>query len=226
VKDWQHDPDHRIAGTEHGTLHFADGITTVIADWQAIDDAPDAQGRIYRTIRGWATTWTDPERRPDNSPLPPPLEARFPKGRAQLHRTDLRGQPTLTDREVVCYRTVVTPPYPNTWDHPGLLLSMTWLDRNAHPGGDTTAPAWWPMIHQRIRRHSAVLADLLNDAHPIADGDLLWLRLDAQNAAEVRAANGEKLMARSLRHPGGPRITRRIELGTPAQSLPAPSAAR
>ncbi|WP_327223002.1 hypothetical protein OG229_02340 [Streptomyces platensis] len=117
-------PDHRIAGTEHATLRFADGTETRIADWQIIEDAPTSQGHVYQTLRGWiANTYADTRDQVTH------IVAPAPNGPARLLAAALRGREPLGDLDVDCNITTVGQPYPNTWDHPGYLFEMTWQAR-------------------------------------------------------------------------------------------------
>ena len=198
-------PDHRIGDTEHGTLYFADGTVTVIADWRIIEEAPDPEGRIYRTLRGFTV----------NRPHGPLSETPFPEGETRLARADLRGTP-LVDTDVVCRLTYLTAPEPNTWDHPGYVLSVRWLDRNVNP-------LWWPRVLDSFRENEAEVAGiwkalresddeaekeaaramgeppaeltpLLQRARPVLEGGTLWLGLSAERAREFTQNDGERTL--------------------------------
>ncbi|MFD7667768.1 hypothetical protein [Streptomyces sp. NPDC059788] len=128
MKNWN-TPDHRIADTEHGTLHFTDGVQLVIADWKVTENAPDTDGRVYASVRGWlansgGTGSTD-------DPYTEPLEA----GRARLLRTALRGRPPVEDRDVHLDYYEPGQPSPNIWDHRGLLVTVSWMDRRIDAHG-------------------------------------------------------------------------------------------
>ncbi|WP_327071909.1 hypothetical protein [Kitasatospora sp. NBC_01302] len=117
-------PDHHIADTEHGTLHFADGVQMVIADWEITEDAPDADGRVYAAVRGWLANGGGTGRHGD--PYTQPIAA----GRARLVTTELRGRQAITDRDVHVHFHSPGRPHPNTWDHQGLLVTIEWMDRH------------------------------------------------------------------------------------------------
>ena len=79
MKTWN-TPDHTIADTEHGTLTFTGGTQLVIADWQVTEEAPDSDGRVYATVRGWLVNGGGTGCLED--PYTQPIEA----GRAHLDR--------------------------------------------------------------------------------------------------------------------------------------------
>ena len=171
-------PDHRVGATEHGMLRFADGTVTVIADYKIIEDAPDAYGRIYRTLRGWA--------------IESPSGISFPSGPARLSLADMRGQPLLCDTEVVCERKEIAAPDGSTWDHPGVLLAMTWLDRSVNP-------VWWPCLTRALHTIDNGVASLLEAARPVNDGGTLRLGLPADRTREFTALGGERAVVKALK---------------------------
>ncbi|WP_030997770.1 hypothetical protein [Streptomyces sp. NRRL F-5630] len=122
-------PDHRIADTEHGTLVFEGDAELVLADWQVTEDAPDADGRVYASIRGWLANSGGSGRVRD------PYTQPVADGRARLLHTNLRGLKNVTDRDVHLDYYGVTQPYPNTWDHPGYLTTVSWMDRRLDARG-------------------------------------------------------------------------------------------
>jgi len=122
MKDWN-TPDHHITDTDHGTLHFTDGTRLVIADWQVTENAPDTDGRVYASIRGWLTNGGGTGRPGD--PYTQPIDA----GRARLVHSELRGRQPLSERNVHIDYYTPGQPYPNTWDHPGYLVTVSWMDR-------------------------------------------------------------------------------------------------
>lgn len=122
-------PDHHIAGTDHGTLHFTGDVALVLADWQVTENAPDADGRIYASVRGWLANGTGTGT--VNDPRTEPIEA----GRARLVRSELRGRQALTDLDVHVDYYNPGRPYPNTWDHPGCLVTVSWMDRRVNAAG-------------------------------------------------------------------------------------------
>ncbi|MGW2401766.1 hypothetical protein ACWCYY_34955 [Kitasatospora sp. NPDC001664] len=128
MRSWN-TPDHHIADTEHGTLHFADGVQVVIADWEITEEAPDRDGRVYASVRGWLASSGGSGRIGD--PYTKPIAA----GRAHLVTTELRGRQPIEARDVHIDYTSVGQPYPNTWDHLGLLVSVSWMDRRLDEGG-------------------------------------------------------------------------------------------
>ncbi|MEV6404002.1 hypothetical protein AB0M58_13790 [Streptomyces bobili] len=186
-------PDHRIGHTEHATLRFADGTVTVIADFRIIENAPDAEGRIYRTLHGFTV----------NRPHGPLSDSPFPDGETRLTRADLRGTPPLVDTDVVCTLRHLTAPEPNTWDHPGYRLSVRWLDRNVNP-------AWWPTVLEAVRNKDAetagvlgesdlCVAPVLEQARPALDDEgTLWLGLRAEAAEQFTDAAGEIFLRNAL----------------------------
>ncbi|BBG20710.1 hypothetical protein RVR_P193 (plasmid) [Actinacidiphila reveromycinica] len=107
MKSWN-TPDHRIADTDHGTLHFAGDVTLVLADWQLTENAPDADGRVYASIRGWLANGAG-SGRPDDR-YTQPIQA----GRARLVRSELRGRQALTDLAVHIDYYNPGRPYPKT----------------------------------------------------------------------------------------------------------------
>ncbi|WP_031522599.1 hypothetical protein [Streptomyces sp. NRRL F-5123] len=134
MQDWN-TPDHHIADTDHGILRFAGDVDLVLADWEFTENAPDADGRVYASVRGWLVNGTGTGKVSDR--YTEPLEA----GRARLVRGELRGRQALTDLNVhIGYDTPVQP-YPNTWDHPGCLVTVSWMDRridaDGHPVPET-----------------------------------------------------------------------------------------
>lgn len=141
MKTWN-TPDHHIADTEHGTLTFTDGVTLVIADWQFTENAPDSDGRIYAEVSGWLVNGGGTGRVDD--PHTEPIEA----GRARLVRTELRGRTPLADRDVLVAYYSPGQPYPNTWDHVGTLVTVSWMDRRVDqsgqpiPDGKTGSTEW------------------------------------------------------------------------------------
>ncbi|MGW3491365.1 hypothetical protein [Streptomyces sp. NPDC001054] len=116
-------PHHHITDTEHGTLVFEGDVELILADWQVTENAPDADGRVYASIRGWLANSGGFGRVRD--PYTQPVD----DGRARLLRTSLRGLKSVTDKDVHLDYYGVTQPYPNTWDHPGYLTTVTWMDR-------------------------------------------------------------------------------------------------
>ncbi|MGW2109514.1 hypothetical protein [Streptomyces sp. NPDC001948] len=128
MQDWN-TPDHHIADTEHGTLTFADGITLVIADWEVTENAPDRDGRIYASVCGWLVNGGGTGRVDD--PYTEPIE----DGRARLVRTELRGREPVTDRDVHIDYHLVGRPYPNTWDHRGCQVTVSWMDHRIDAHG-------------------------------------------------------------------------------------------
>ncbi len=128
MRSWN-TPDHRITGTEHGTMHFADGVQAVIADWQITEDAPDHDGRVYASVRGWLANSSGSGRTGD--PYTKPIAA----GRAHLVTTELRGRQPIEARDVHVRFTSPGKPHPNTWDHPGLLVTISWMDRRLDANG-------------------------------------------------------------------------------------------
>ncbi|MDX3232516.1 hypothetical protein [Streptomyces sp. ME19-01-6] len=142
MKSWN-TPDHHIADTEHGTLYFADDVQLVIADWQIRENAPDSDGRVYTSVRGWLMNYSGTGRAGD--PYTEPIEA----GRARLIRTELRGRQPLTDRDVHVDYYTPGQPSPNTWDHPGYLVTVSWMDRRIDQNGqpipeDEIGRTQWP----------------------------------------------------------------------------------
>ncbi|MER6241449.1 hypothetical protein ABT185_36385 [Streptomyces clavifer] len=135
MRSWN-TPDHRIAGTERASLLFADGSESVVADWQLIEDAPDAEGRVYTTLRGWVVNT-----RIDRSGPYARIVDPTPIGEARLVRGQVRGHEPLTDLAVTCDVYTASQPYPNTWDHAGHVASVTWLSRVLEPAADTEQPA-------------------------------------------------------------------------------------
>ncbi|MEU8927360.1 hypothetical protein AB0D10_41660 [Kitasatospora sp. NPDC048545] len=128
MRDWN-TPDHHVADTEHGTLRFADGTQPVIADWQVTEDAPDRDGLVRTSIRGWLTNGSGSGRLDD--PYTKPIKA----GPARLVTTELRGRVPVRDRDVHIGYHHPGKPYPNTWDHVGWLVTVSWNDRLPdHPG--------------------------------------------------------------------------------------------
>ncbi|MGW3308154.1 hypothetical protein ACWDG9_16390 [Streptomyces sp. NPDC001073] len=186
-------PDHRIGDTEHGVLRFADGTVTVIADFRIIENAPDADGRVYRTLHGFTV----------DRPHGPLSDTPFPDGETRLARADLRGTEPLVDTDVVCTLKHLTAPEPNTWDHPGYRLSIRWLDRNVNP-------LWWPNVLEAVRKSDAEtaraldesdigIARVLEQARPSLDGEgTLWLGLQAEAAEQFTAAAGEFFLRSAL----------------------------
>ncbi|MFB7852813.1 hypothetical protein ACFC34_38170 [Streptomyces sp. NPDC056053] len=128
MKSWN-TPDHHIADTEHGTLILADDVTLVIADWEVTENAPDRDGRVYTSVRGWLVNGGGTGRVDD--PYTEPIDA----GRARLVRTELRGREPVTDRDVHIDYHSVGRPYPNTWDHRGCQVTVSWMDRRIDAHG-------------------------------------------------------------------------------------------
>jgi hypothetical protein len=128
MKDWNTD-DHRIADTEHGTLVFLGHTPLVIADWEVTENAPDSDGRIYKSVGGWLANCEGSGRMGD------PYVKPVPAGRAQLLRSELRGQQPIAHRDVHIDYESVSQPYPNTWDHPGYLVTVSWMDRRIDASG-------------------------------------------------------------------------------------------
>ncbi|MGW3077864.1 hypothetical protein [Kitasatospora sp. NPDC001132] len=124
MRDWN-TPDHRIADTEHGTLHFADGIRLVIADWQVTENAPDRDGHVTTEIRGWLANGGG------TGTLDDPYTKPIASGPARLVTTDLRGRRPVADRGVSIRYYQPSRPYPNTWDHRGWLVTVSWSDHRA-----------------------------------------------------------------------------------------------
>ncbi|MFJ1751186.1 hypothetical protein ACIOJD_33900 [Streptomyces sp. NPDC088116] len=121
--------DHTIADTEHGIINFADGLPLVIADWQVTEDAPDRDGRVYASVRGWIVNGGGSGCIDD--PYTEPIEA----GRARLVRSQLRGRPPMADLDVHVDYYAVDRPYPNSWDHRGRQVTVTWMDRRIDAEG-------------------------------------------------------------------------------------------
>lgn len=128
MQDWN-TPDHHIAGTDHGALHFAGDVPLVLADWQVTENAPDADGRVYASIRGWLANGGGSGQADDR--YTEPVQA----GRARLVRSDLRGRQPLTDLDVHVDYYNPGRPYPNTWDHRGCLVTVSWMDRRIDAHG-------------------------------------------------------------------------------------------
>jgi hypothetical protein len=128
MKDWNTD-DHHIADTDHGTLTFEGDVKMVIADWEVTEAAPDTDGRIYKFVEGWVANDTGSGTFDD--PYVKPLDA----GRARLVRSELRGQQPFTDRDAHVAYDNVGRPHPNTWDHPGHLVTISWMDRRIDQNG-------------------------------------------------------------------------------------------
>ncbi|MFF2080618.1 hypothetical protein ACFVXG_38370 [Kitasatospora sp. NPDC058162] len=122
-------PDHHIAGTEYGTLHFSDNVKVVIADWEIAEDAPDSDGRVYASVRGWLANGGGTGRHGD--PYTRPIQA----GRARLVTTELRGRRPIEGRDVHVRFHSPSRPHPNTWDHQGLLVTIEWMDRRIDSEG-------------------------------------------------------------------------------------------
>ncbi|MFC9067914.1 MULTISPECIES: hypothetical protein [Streptomyces] len=121
--------DHRIAGTDHATLLLAEGVL-VIADWELTEQAPDSDGRVYISLRGWAANVTG------SGDVTDPYTAPVQAGRAHLVRADLRGRQPVIDRHVHLDYYPVGGPGGRTWDHPGYLATVTWADRRVDSNGD------------------------------------------------------------------------------------------
>lgn len=128
MRDWN-TPDHHIADTDHGTLHFTGGAQLVLADWQTTENAPDTDGRIYASVRGWLANGGGSGQPGD--PYTKPVAA----GRAHLVRSELRSQQPLTGLDVHVDYYNPGQPYPNTWDHEGTLVTVTWMDRRVDQDG-------------------------------------------------------------------------------------------
>ncbi|MGW3308151.1 hypothetical protein ACWDG9_16375 [Streptomyces sp. NPDC001073] len=192
MRDYKGVRDHRIADTEQGALRFTDGTQTGIAAWEITESAPDVHGRIYRTLRGWAANVTSSSAPGGRHCVP------FPNGPAHLDRADLRGQPRLADLSVDCSTRSVAHPYPNTWDHPGYLLQMTWLARTLHPDGELTAPAWWPAVLGCARELDREAARILEYARPVNDAGTLLLRLPTEQADQLSDHQGTALLRAAL----------------------------
>ncbi|MBB1244803.1 hypothetical protein GL263_14685 [Streptomyces durbertensis] len=128
MKDWN-TADHTIANTEHGILHFTGDVPLVIADWEYTEAAPDSDGRVYASLLGWLANGGGTGR--TNDPYTEPIEA----GRAHLVRTELRGRQPLTDLDVHVTYHSVGQPYPNTWDHHGCQVTVSWMDRRINANG-------------------------------------------------------------------------------------------
>ncbi|WP_331727256.1 hypothetical protein OG871_39860 (plasmid) [Kitasatospora sp. NBC_00374] len=122
-------PDHHIAGAEHGTLTFSGGEELVLADWEVTEAAPDQDGRVYASVRGWIAN-TEGTGRGDD-PYVLPIKA----GRAQLVLAELRGREPLRDLAVHIDSFNPGAPHPNTWDHPGYLCTVSWMDRRIDGDG-------------------------------------------------------------------------------------------
>ncbi|MFB7763554.1 hypothetical protein [Streptomyces xiamenensis] len=120
--------DHRIAGADHATIALDEGVL-VIADWELVEKAPDRDGRVYITLRGWLANGSGSGRLDD--PHTQPVQA----GRAHLVRADLRGRRPVSDRRVHLDYQHVGRPYPSNWDHPGYLATITWADRRIGQDG-------------------------------------------------------------------------------------------
>ncbi|MEV6404005.1 hypothetical protein AB0M58_13810 [Streptomyces bobili] len=193
MRDYQGVRDHRIADAEQGALRFTDGTQTGIADWEITESAPDVHGRIYRTLRGWATNVTGSNTLGDSHYVP------FPNGPAHLFRADLRGHPQFADLNVDCSTHSVGRPYPHTWDHPGYLLQMTWLARTLNPDGELTAPAWWPAVLDCARELDQEAARILEYARPVNDSGSLLLRLPAEQASQLSHHQGTTLVRDALK---------------------------
>ena len=78
-------------------------------------------------------------------PYVKPVEA----GRARLVRSEMRGRQPLTDLDVHVGYESVGQPYPNTWDHPGYLVTVSWMDRRIDASGrpipeDEIGRTEWP----------------------------------------------------------------------------------
>ncbi|MET8704204.1 hypothetical protein ABZW10_35940 [Kitasatospora sp. NPDC004723] len=128
MKSWN-TANHHIAGPEHGTLYFSDGVEVVLADWEAAEAAPDSDGRVYASLRGWLANGSGSGQHDDRYTTP--VEA----GRAHLVTTELRGRRPITGRDVHIDFYRPSQPYPNTWDHQGLLVTVLWMDRRLDSEG-------------------------------------------------------------------------------------------
>src|SRR5215218_7764436 len=93
MRDWN-TPDHHIADTDHGTLHFTGGAQLVLADWQTTENAPDTDGRIYASICGWLANGGGSGQPGDRYTEP------VAAGRAHLVRSELRSRQPLTGLDV------------------------------------------------------------------------------------------------------------------------------
>lgn len=134
VRSWN-TPDHHIADTEHGTLHFADGLRLVLADWKITEYAPDHDGLVTTEVRGWLANWNGAGTVYDPYTMP------VARGSARLVTTELRGHRPVTDRDTHVSYSTVGKPYPNTWDHPGYLATVSWSTHHADPEHGTGTAA-------------------------------------------------------------------------------------
>ncbi len=211
-------PDHHIGDTEHGTLYFADGTVTVVADWRIIEEAPDSDGRIYRTPRGFTV----------NSTHGPLADSPFREGNTRLTHVDLCGTP-LVDTDVVCRLALLSAPQPNTWDHPGYVVSVLWLERNVNP-------LWWQGVLDAVRANEAEQSSIAELWKSIRESD----QSNAQEAARPgRAARrsrpapaagaagtgGGHAVARLFR-PGGRGNSRSRTAGAPCGRRSRPAVCR
>ncbi|MFB7764235.1 hypothetical protein [Streptomyces xiamenensis] len=119
--------DHRIADTDHATITLAVGVL-VIADWELVEKAPDRDGRIVVSVRGWLANG-------GSGGVGDPHTLPVQDGRAHLVRAELRGRRPVTDRQVHVDYQHVGRPYPSNWDHLGYLTTVTWADRRVDSTG-------------------------------------------------------------------------------------------
>ncbi|MFB7763552.1 hypothetical protein [Streptomyces xiamenensis] len=121
--------DHHISDTDHATLDLADSGEIVIADWEVTSEAPDRDGRIYKTLCGWISDGSGRGHFDSSYPLP------IGSGRAHLLHAALRGHQPISDQPVHIKIRPFGKPVPNTWDHPGYMLTARWMDRRVDGQG-------------------------------------------------------------------------------------------
>ncbi|MFJ5120996.1 hypothetical protein [Kitasatospora sp. NPDC088548] len=129
MKPWNTDC-HRIADSDHATVTFTGGAELVLADWETTEAAPDRDGRVYATLRGWIANAEGSGTHTD--PYTLPVDA----GRAQLAVAALRGREPLRDLAVHVDIDQPGKPNPNSWDHAGYLCSLTWSARRVDADGN------------------------------------------------------------------------------------------
>ncbi|MFE3505489.1 hypothetical protein ACFXPX_04680 [Kitasatospora sp. NPDC059146] len=128
MQPWNRD-DHQIAQAERAILTFTGGRTLILADWQITENAPNPDGRVYAELRGWAANTGGAGTAQD--PCTMPVES----GRAQLVLAELRGREPLRDLAVHVGVGYPGKPFPNTWDHPGALATVSWMARRVDENG-------------------------------------------------------------------------------------------